>query len=212
MTPDDRSFDAFLQAHPAAAAQVRADPGLTEAGRYRLRVGDRPFPGVTLSPVELATLTPDGIEPAGWIRPGPEAETSHEGQARQEPAQSWSDLLVYDPTGIVGDITSRAGTRRGTRGAPAGRAARDVIAANEARLLDQGFRRPGPRRGPVDIGLGARYLFKRAVLRMSYPDIAEEEPHTNARVDEIVVRKTTTRWADELGIPLPRRGKNRVRT
>lgn len=189
---------------------VTGTQGAPEGGRrHLLRVGDRPFPGVTLTAAELAVVTPEHMEPTGWRRAGADQAAGPGEDRPGSPAEDWSDLLRYDPTGIVGDITRRSGVRRGRKKVPAAERDTDVVVANEERLHTQGFARPGPRRRPEDIEMGARYLFKRVVLRMTFAAIAHEVPWSNAKVDEFAVRMTVTRWAKELAVPLPRRGQAR---
>jgi len=201
------SFEEYVRTHPPGPIRARRRGNRTAVREYHLRIGDRPYSGVGLTSAELEALEPDDMEPDGWEPAKPELRES--ARESQPEAGSWSDLLVYDPTGIVGDVTRRAGVRRGRRVGPAGRDLTAMMGATEARLRAQGFQRPGPRRRPEDIELGARYLFKRAVLRMRFSVIADAEPGTNEKVDEGVVRKTASRWAEELQIQLPRRGRPR---
>lgn len=201
--PQWRFFKAFLRSHPPHMATEGVGAGRTPTDRrYRIRVGDRPLPGVVLTSAELDALTPQDIEPIGWRRPGP--DLLRPGPAPQPMTGRWSDLLAHDPTGIVGDITRRRDIYGGPRRPETDQVSVDVVEANEARLQAQGFRRPGPRRRQKDLRSGAGWLFKRAVLRMRWVDIAIEEPLTNERTNEVAVRMTATRWADELKVPLPR--------
>ena len=203
-------WDSLCDGPQVGAGPTERDPA--GARRHRLRVGDRPFPVVMLTAAEFAA--PGRMEPPGWRRCGPDPAVGPGDGTSESPAEDWSDLLAYDPTGIVGDVTRRSAACRRTRRAPGSRTAEDVVAANEARVRAQGFAPLGPRRRLKDIERGARYLFKRAVLGMTYAAIADEEAHDEAkadvRVDEVVVRMTVTRWAKELAIPLPRRGRARV--
>jgi len=148
------------------------------------------------------------MEPDGWERLGLDGQPAT--LRRPAGGEPWSDLLLYDPTGVVGDVTRRSDIRHGKLGTMAGRDANHLVAATEARLRAEGFERPGPRRRAEDLETGARYLFQRAVLRMRFSAIADEEPATNDRVDEVVVRMTASRWARELQIPLPPRGRPRA--
>lgn len=195
------SFDEFLQALPPLDPVTDADemPRVKDR-RFRLRVGDRPMSGVTLTAAEIDALRPEDMEPAGWRRPGsdpPRPATT---------GGAWSDLLVYDPTGIVGDpIRPPRRRSRSSQASGTQRPIDELLAANEARLRDQGFDRPGPRRRrDEDLEAGAWRLFQRAVLRLNYEDIVEQEPPNTYGVDALAVQKSVRRWAKALKVPLQR--------